>query len=268
MSSRKRFAPIRQFVYHRLWDPLRSLCLSRFGLTTVLRSGLKVSVRNFSDWIIFNEILVNGEYDTAIEHTLSQLAPGRRVNVVDLGANVGFFVYRFADALLHKSGPAASFRIYAVEGSPVVFGELKRRIAQEPLLGANVELCNALVGRRCGEAYIGYYGGHYGNSMSLSGAEGGFKVPFVDLSKLLEDVETIDLLKCDIEGAEFDFVEEFPEFFRKVKAAVFEFHNYGRSIADCRKTIMSYGLTPREVLRQTDLFTIELFAREPLPNTT
>src|SRR5688572_8632174 len=81
--------PLRSVLRHLAWDAVR--------LTSHTASGMKLRIANPSDWFVFNEIFIKGEYDTAISVALEHA--GERMNVLDLGANVGFFSLRVLDLL-------------------------------------------------------------------------------------------------------------------------------------------------------------------------
>ena len=46
---------------------------------------------------------------------------------------------------------------------------------------------------------------------TLSAAGKPTAVPYIDIDAMMQGVEQIDLLKCDIEGSELQFVENYPE---------------------------------------------------------
>ena len=94
------------------------------GLGWNLRSGLAVEIRDLADWIVYCDIFVDGEYDTAIDHCLASASAHRPLQILDLGANVGFFTMRFVDRML-RSDPQRPYQATLVEGSPRVAAELK-----------------------------------------------------------------------------------------------------------------------------------------------
>ena len=144
----------------------------------------------------------------------------------------------------------------------MVFAELERRINSQPRLSLRVELHHGLVGFREGKAYIGGDHAHYGNSVSYRAKAGAIRVPFVDLIEILRHVDEIDLLKCDIEGAEFEFIENYEDLLKKVRSAVFEFHRYERDLQQLRRFLQTYGFLRSMVLRERPGFSIELYTRD------
>jgi FkbM family methyltransferase len=254
--------PLQHTIYRFLWNPMRDAYWAALKLGCILPSGLEVQVRNRSDWTIYNEVMVGGEYDFAIDFALDRRRPGRPFHAVDLGGNVGYFTFRCADRFLRRWPDDGQLRITVVEGSPVVFAELERRINSQPRLSSRVTLHNGLVGFREGEAYIGGSHIHYGNEISSRAKAGAIRVPFVDLMEILRHADEIDLLKCDIEGAEFELIENYEDLLRKVRAAVFEFHRYGRDLQQLRTFLQTYGFLRSKVLREAPGFSIELYTRD------
>src|SRR5438045_3636189 len=76
---------------------LRAIAWNAVSLHSVTASGMQLRIANPSDWLVFNEIFVKGEYDTAIEIALENVVD--QLNVLDVGANVGFFSFRVLDRL-------------------------------------------------------------------------------------------------------------------------------------------------------------------------
>ncbi|MEP6714596.1 MAG: FkbM family methyltransferase [Terriglobia bacterium] len=220
---------------------------------------MKVRIDGPADWEIYNEVLVNGEYDRAIVHALAKNG-GNECLILDLGANVGYFSFRCADLFFQAAG-GRRLRIIAIEGSQRTFKELARRVASEPLLAGHVTVIHGLAGERVGSAHISDERSHFGNSLTSDKARAADEVRYVDLMTLLEPQGDIDLLKCDIEGSEFSLLRNYPDLLRRVRTAVFEFHKYGEDIDEYRRLLCSYGFVRHSVLRETPLFSVELFDR-------
>ena len=259
----KRILPrwLQYLLYRGIWDPTRRTVWKALDLQGTLRSGIRVRVLSHPDWVIYNEVIVNGEYDSVIHETLEKDRSGTPMRVVDLGANVGYFSLRFADLFVQKFGSTGDLRLTLVEGSPIVFEQLEKRIREEPFLRDRAQLVNALAGQKAGGAYIdqGYI--HYGHGASPDRKWGARFVPYVDLTTLVKPGEKVDLLKCDIEGAEFDLIENYGELLRSVDAAVIEFHYYGRDVDRAREQLRDLGFKPAVVLSAVSPCSVEFFRR-------
>jgi len=243
---------------------LHARLLRRAPLEWTLRSGLRVCVEGLAEWIVYNEIFVDEEYDAAIEAAFERVGPGAPVNVVDLGANVGFFSLRLAD--LARRQPSAEREVCAVliEGAPNCHAILQRRLALNPQLGSSLRAKHGLVGQRSGSATIYQHSFHAANSVNnavLREHGSGVDVQYVDIEVLTSDMARIDLLKCDIEGSERVFLEAYPDWLRKVQAAVFELHPTICDVPRCREILAQAGLVRQAVLRTGDDQSVEYFVR-------
>lgn len=248
-------------IYRYLWNPVRNVYWGLLDLDCVLRSGLHVQIRNRADWEIYNEVLVNGEYDVPIRYALDQRESGRPFVVIDLGGNVGYFALRCADeCIMRRVGDELS--LIVVEGAPLMFHELERRLGAQPLLQNKVRLLNGLAGRKEGDAHITDSHLHYSNIASDKPDPGSTRVAYVDLDKELARYPAVDLIKCDIEGSEFDFIDNYEDLLKKTRAAVFEFHKYIRNVDAAREKLLRYGFTRNCILRDTDSYCVEFYTLE------
>lgn len=248
------------FIPDALKWKLRKWVWMRLNPSWTLKSGLVIRVLNYNDWMIYNDIFVDGEYDVPLKHLLEKSTPAT-ARVLDLGANVGFFTLRLADAFLQ--GGRSGFEALMIEGSPSTYAELRQRLsANNDLLSGKIRALHGLAGERSGEALIAESPSH-GENTILSGSGGRTKrVPFIDLDQLVADWERIDLLKCDIEGAEELFLRNYPSLCEKTDSAVFEFHHQQCDIPECRRLLGKAGLTNHSLLREFGRYSVEFFWRD------
>jgi len=90
-------------------------------------------------------------------------------------------------------------------------------------------------------------------------AKYGTAVRYVDVSETVREWPSIDLLKCDVEGSEYEFLRTYPDVMAKTKAAVIEFHTTGDDSYKYRQLMVAYGLINQKVLRAFRGNTVELF---------
>jgi FkbM family methyltransferase len=228
------------------------LSLSKVGrLTTPRRVVRRVDMRSFggpvylrshtSDISVLKEQLVSGGYAAIERHA-------RAVEtVVDLGANTGLV----ARWILHRH-PAA--RIVCVEPEPGNLELLERN------LGGRGAIVPACVGASERTASLATSTGEWGFRMSGEPGE----VAVTTMARVLADhgLARVDVLKCDIEGAECTLLENYAGLFARVDAAVFEFHPQWCSVSRCRELLTASGLTRGTPLRTADDCGTELFLRE------
>jgi FkbM family methyltransferase len=178
------------------------------GATTVLRSkrfGLPGSVRlkvrlggvvypimlkMMSELDVLREVGVDDEYGSA------DGIPAE--TIVDLGANVGLATLR-----LLASHPGA--RVVAVEADPALVPRLRRNVAGLPVTVVHAAVCGA-----SGERVLyTSRSSSWVNSLSPNGdSRNGVRVPAISFEDLLvtNGIERVDLLKLDVEGAEWEIV--------------------------------------------------------------
>jgi FkbM family methyltransferase len=240
---------------------LRSRISEKQDFSWTVKSGLKVQVASNSDWVIYNDIFVDGEYDLTIKEALQSARNDRSITVLDLGANVGFFTLRFLDLLRQSDKRDLGCRITLVEGSPTVARELRRRLLGDNGLEDEVKIIHGLVGERTGVARISERDFHAMNSMYFDQNAETVSVGFVNLDTLFRPDEVIDLLKCDIEGAELRFIENYAELLKRSRTAVFELHHDKCDTERCMRILRDLGFTDQRVLRITPTFSVCHFAR-------
>jgi FkbM family methyltransferase len=261
-----------QTLKHRLPEPLLAAArqlrarsrhlLSWQGrsLSYELSSGLSVELTSASDWAVYNEVFVEGEYDRAIRSVAGSSTEAPLA--LDLGANVGFFALRFADIWLRTRG-SAPFHLLSVEGSPRTYAQLARNTDQ-PLLRGRCAARHGMIGRRRGYASISTSVRSGLNSMYTRQSFSRARVPFVDLDALVPPDGPIALVKCDIEGAEQAFIESYPGLLRRVQILVLEFHHELCDVRRSRELLDAAGLVHGRVLRAYGRCTVELFGRNHL----
>jgi FkbM family methyltransferase len=219
-------------------------------LTWELSGGLRARLTSYTDWVVYNEIFVHGEYDKALSFAFDAAARHTApIHIVDVGANVGFFTLRAVQQLAARGFTDRGYGVTAVEGDGECAREFAARVFEENRLSSTVTLTHGLVGRRDGAAKL------HGDSLFRRDTRG-VEVPFVDLDLLLSAVPRIDLLKCDIEGAELLFIENYPDLLRKVNVAVFELHSNLCDIDRCRKLLTEYGFTHGQTHRAGDPYSL------------
>jgi len=222
-----------------------------FDLTWDTRSHVRLRVGRFGEWVIYNEVFVNGEYDHALALALD--APredGLPLQIVDLGAHVGFFTLRAVDQLVARGGRPEDLAITAVEANEASVREFEDRVLRENRLTRSVRIVQGLIGERSGT------GAFHEDKVHAGTETPGVQVPYVDLSSVLAPAPRIDLLKCDIEGSEQRLIENYPDLFRKTRVATFELHRDWCDTERCRALLREYGFTHTATAREGEPFSI------------
>jgi FkbM family methyltransferase len=234
-----------------------------------MNSGIIVWVTNPAEWSLYNQIFVEGEYDLPIHRTLAAAQVGKPLIVCDLGANVGYFALRFAHFVRQNNKSSLSVRLDLVEGSPAVYRELQSRWQPvNPVAPVTVNLHHGLVGKRSGFGKILETQCHYANKVVPDKADGGASVSYLDITSLYPEGGDIDLLKCDIEGSEMDFLRNYWDWLTHVKRAVIEFHHDQCDVGEMLELMNRAGFDEHLVLRKTSEFSVHFFCRTKLVNFT
>jgi FkbM family methyltransferase len=180
-------------------------------LTIYLRSGERFMLRKdpAADLQIAREIFALGAYDSPLP-----LESFRIRSIVDLGANVGYSVVHFAHLY-----PNA--RILAFEPHPT-HARLIQKNARLNGLDGRLEILPVAVGVAESETLLSDDG-----VTSHLGAAVGIPVVVVDFFETVRTRGKIDLLKIDIEGAEYEIFMDRRFADIDVDLIVFEWHATG-----------------------------------------
>jgi FkbM family methyltransferase len=169
-----------------------------------------------TDFVVLDEIFIGGEYDGLLN---GDLGPVRQV--VDLGANIGFSV-----RLWQQRFPEA--KVIAVEPDAQNLEVCRRNIEAGPAPG-NVSLVRACIAAAARQVYLDRSGGEYAFTMCdrQAGGDAREAVQALPLPQVLRDLHAppvIDLLKCDIEGAEAEVFADCRGWINRVRTIVIELH--------------------------------------------
>ena len=204
--------------YHRLllylpWLPLFGRQATRQVWLRGMPEPLQVRLGT-TDWYVLEEVFLDATYQPLIQHHLSDVR-----FILDLGANVGFTV-----RLWQTLYPAA--RIVAVEPD-----------------AANLEMCNhnALKNSATRPGLIQACAAGTARAVSLDRSHGAWRfsmrepadgsaelVPAMTIPQILNRSEfsgSIDLLKCDVEGAEKEIFADCRDWIGCVRNLIVELHH-------------------------------------------
>ena len=189
-------------------DRRSRLALLYLGATTLPRSWVRgsraVRVRlRFGDQVFRVGLRTRTELDVLSEIGLDRIyAPAAEIparTIVDLGANVGL-----ATLFLLASHPEA--RVLAVEADPYLVARLRRNVSGLPVTVVHAAACAS-----DGERDLFRSDMHaWGNSLDrLGDVQEAVRVPAATISTLIDQAgfERVDLLKLDIEGAEWEIFD-------------------------------------------------------------
>jgi FkbM family methyltransferase len=156
----------------------------RLHVRVRLREG-DFTIADISEWLVLVEIFVDDAYPRAA------LPPAAKT-IIDAGANIGATV-----RLFRRLYPDA--RIVALEPDPLTFELCRLNVAADP----NVSLRQGAIAGSEGTLRLARLRGEsWGTSIAANGD--GFTAAATTLDALLRETGPVDLLKLDIEGAEWE----------------------------------------------------------------
>ena len=201
-----RYLAAAPFTYRNWW----AVAFSKVGKNVVLevRNGTRYFVRaGTADLAAVNETVIQNPYLRSGGIELPADA-----TVIDIGAYIGDFTVQAAQACPRG-------RILAVDPIEAHLRMIERQIALNQL--ANVQTIRAAIGDR--NALVGLAHGGMA-SRTVLGVQG--TVEMVTLERLMDryGVESVDLLKLDCEGAEWDILPAAEPVLSRVRQISMEFH--------------------------------------------
>jgi FkbM family methyltransferase len=213
-------------VRYLLWRALRLPS----DITIQLTSGERLSLRPFpsDDIATAFEIFAAQVYESPIPIATDSVSL-----IVDLGANVGFsgifFAYRYPGA-----------KIIAFEPHPehIKIAGLNLQLNN---FSQNVDLINAAASTQTKDAFLTNKG--VCSTVVSQEVYGAIPIKLINIFDYLKDME-IDILKIDIEGGEFDLINDHR--FEKIKAKiiVLEYHinpDFKDACKWCQQKLAEFG---------------------------
>ncbi|GAB5559655.1 MAG: hypothetical protein SynsKO_13020 [Synoicihabitans sp.] len=194
-----------------------------YGLLNIeipLTHGLSCPLTNREHLLSFGEIFLQGEYTSLFEHIP---LPQRWL---DVGAHAGFFSLELIRRHYQK-GNSADFNALLIEPDPRGQRGIETTIRKNNL-GASITGIQAAVGSEDKEISFAVRSGmasslDFGNS-DKSGSKI-ITVPTISEAEILLKLPPpYDLLKIDVEGAEFSFVKRATRILARTKALLVEWH--------------------------------------------
>jgi FkbM family methyltransferase len=209
-----------------------------------------VDVRiNTSDVSVLHEFALYGGYQEFVESI-----EGPIDTIVDLGSNIGISL-RYWKTLW----PTA--RLVAVEPDPDNIEMLRRNAA---LGGLDPVIVAACASGRAGEVGLDRSGGYWGVRMTRGSPET-VRVPAMTVPEILLEAGIdgdVDLLKCDIEGAESEVFSDCASWIGRVRNLIIETHA-PYTIAELDRDLKRNGFDrPVGVLKQQGATAVAFYAAE------
>lgn len=190
------------------------------------------------DWVALRETIFRGEYELVFSHM--ETCKG---TILDLGANIGLSVRTW----LHQFPEA---RVVAVEPDPGNF-ELCRLNVAAAGASERARLLDWGVGARRERGYLDRSGEPMEYHTFGTRNRQSIEIPVRPVDDILEvaDIDFVDLMKCDIEGAEGEIFRQCEAWIGKIGLLVAELHapyDHERLLDDLRRN----GARPEILVRE------------------
>ena len=180
---------------------MRELRKSRSSRTYELREGGRVHLRHDGvDAFLIEELFENDVYAMPEGARAALAGATHEPRIVDLGANIGLATHRLLR--LFPNG-----RVVAYEPDPSTAAVLRRFVAENDL-DDRVEVIEAFAGPRAGTVTFRALGSPLSRAVGTAAIETGAGLIEVPQRDVFADLERADLIKIDIEGAEWPILRD------------------------------------------------------------
>ena len=201
--------------------------------------GGTLSLQNKYDIASLRDVFLSTHYWRAFEHLPS---PPRRI--VDLGAHCGHFSVLCHLGQLERFG-ADNAEYLLVEALPLLVPRIQR-VVGEAGFSTQVKVVQGLVGKKEGTAGFETDPRNLLSSRAVSSASNGHspRLSYVDLDTVVPPGATIDILKIDIEGSEYDLIETYPHLLRSTRLLLIEVHGATEDQIRFEQKLTALGFAP------------------------
>ncbi len=191
-----------------------------------LSNNGNVELSNKHNIASFQDVYLNPFYWEALMHI--SFIPK---NIFDLGANFGFFTSLCHQVFTYKN-PDATFEFTLVEANKNLITVLEKNI-NSILPNQKINIKHGVAG----PVESVFFSANKNNLLASSIASKGTEISPIDFSLLKKP----DLLKIDIEGAEYLLFENYFDWVKSAKAIIIEFHYDDERLTKNREQLISSG---------------------------
>ncbi len=180
---------------------VRSIQLEATGLTVTFADGLRMAWHPHDTRSVPSVAVNHGHYEPEERVALASLAASAEV-ILDIGANAGFMALSMAQAARSRSA-----KIHAFEPVPSTYAELVRNVELNGL-GRRIQPHAFALGENAGSVTFfvpAFHGSVAASQQPLFQGENrevNVEMRTLDAFVAEEKLERVDLIKCDVEGAE------------------------------------------------------------------
>ena len=212
---------------------LKSKYFHELDLSFPLDNGYWASLMENDSYNSFSEIFIQQEYKDF-------LPKSDLLKVIDLGAHYGYF-----SLWLQSKIGSNDCQSLLIEPSLLCRRSLVNLIAQ-PKLSGRFKYIHGAIGRPTDDK-VNFFERPFmaGSSFDLSNNENSYNVNILKVEEILQVLPPpYDLIKCDIEGSEWELIEHYPEILQKSKYLLMEWHSWhcgGGSLTQITEKLKELG---------------------------
>lgn len=203
------------FVRKKILFKLKHKYFHELGHSIPVESDYWAHLMEKDSYDSFSEIFIKQEY-------LKFLPDERISRILDIGAHYGYF-----SLWLQSKHPEIELSSLLVEPSPRCTLSLKN-LVQQKKLGGRFTYLQGAIGLPGTQSTAFYDRAHMaGSRTSSSQSEKSILVRSLSETDFMENLEPpYDLIKCDIEGSEWEFVNNYKNLIKKSKYLLLEWHSW------------------------------------------
>lgn len=213
LSNILKFKNIRQkILFH-----LKTHYYREFNISIPLKNGYWAQLFEPDSYDSFSEIFIKEEYKSFLPKEIPS-------KVIDLGSHYGFF-----SLWLQSIYPESKLQSLLIEPSSLCFHSLKKLACNEKLYGRFIHLAQ-VIGNPSEQNSIFYERPFMASSALPNSIDIQEKSRSIDVLSIENITQKIappyDLIKCDIEGAEWAFLEHYQPIIKSTKTLIMEWHSW------------------------------------------
>lgn len=214
---------------------LKSKYFHELGLAFPLDNGYWAHLMENDSYNSFSEIFIQQEYQDF-------LPKGNLLKIIDLGAHYGYF-----SLWLQSKIGSDAFQSLLIEPSFLCRRSLENLIAQ-PILSDRFKYIHGAIGKPTHDK-VNFFERPFmaGSSFELSDDENSYSVNVLKVQEIFQALPPpYDLVKCDIEGSEWDFIRHYPEILQKSKYLLMEWHSWhngGGALTQIIEKLQDFGFS-------------------------
>lgn len=194
---------------------LKARHFSDLGHSIPLGNGYWAQLLENDSYDSFSEIFIEREYD--------EFVPSQSISkVLDIGANYGFF-----SLWLQATRPKQVIHALMVEPSLTCIPSLER-LTTEPFLDGRFQFLSKAIGKK-NLVHVDFFERSHMAGSCFASSEGE-TIQQVEVLKEEDIFQSLpppyDLLKCDIEGSEWELIENYRNLLKSTKFLTLEWHSW------------------------------------------